>query len=106
MTRPSTPQILAELRSPSSSASQVAALRALKNEIVGHDQKKEMWVALGVLAPIKRILNSHKGVGKRRHRDSNGDSCQVKRKGCRTEEEEARLQAIIVVGSLAYGQSD
>ena len=104
MTRPSTPPILAELRSSSSPASQVAALRALKNEIIGHGQKKEMWIELGVLAPIKRILNGHKGSGKRKHRDGNDDAKQIKRKGSRTDEEEARLQAIIIVGSLAHGQ--
>ena len=103
MTRPSTPPILAELRT-SSPAGQVAALRALKNEIIGHEQKKEMWIGLGALAPIKRILNSHKGSGKRKHRDGNGDSKSTKRRGSRTDEEEARLQAIIIVGSMAHGQ--
>ena len=104
MTRPSTPPILAELRSSSSPAGQVAALRALKNEIIGHEQKKEMWIGLGVLAPIKRMLNSHKGSGKRKYCDGNGDLKQIKRRGNRTDEEEARLQAIIIVGSLAHGQ--
>lgn len=104
MTRPSTPPILSELRSASSPASQVAALRALKNEIIGHEQKKEMWVGLGVLAPIARILNTHKGNGKRRHRDVvNNSTNQSKQRGGRSDEEEARLQAIIIVGSLAHG---
>ncbi len=104
MTRPSTPPILSELRSASSPASQVAALRALKNEVIGHEQKKEMWVGLGVLAPIARILNTHKGNGKRRHRDVNNSANNSKQKGGRSDEEEARLQAIIIVGSLAHGQ--
>ena len=101
MTRPSTPPILSELRSASSPASQVAALRALKNEVIGHEQKKEMWVGLGVLAPIARILNTHKGNGKRRHRDVSTN--QSKHRASRSDEEEARLQAIIIVGSLAHG---
>ena len=104
MTRPSTPPILSELRSPSSPASQVAALRALKNEIIGHEQKKEMWIGLGVVPPIARVLNTHKGSGKRRHREVNGGVRHPDRRAGRTdEEEEARLQAIIIVGSLAYG---
>lgn len=103
MTRPSTPPILSELRSASSPASQVAALRALKNEVIGHEQKKEMWVSLGVLAPIARILNTHKGNGKRRHRDVNSSINQLKHRGGRSDEEEARLQAVIIVGSLAHG---
>lgn len=103
MTRPSTPPILSELRSPSSPASQVAALRALKNEIIGHEQKKEMWIGLGVVPPIARVLNTHKGSGKKRHREVNGGVRPPDRRAGRTDEEEARLQAIIIVGSLAYG---
>jgi hypothetical protein len=102
MTRPSTPPILSELRIPTSPASQLAALRALKNEIIGHEQKKEMWVGLGVVAPISRILNTHKGVGKRRYREPQ-DSVEGSRM---SDEEEARLQAIIIIGSLATGQSN
>lgn len=103
MTRPSTPPILSELRSPSSPASQVAALRALKNEIIGHEQKKEMWIGLGVVPPIARVLNTHKGSGKRRHREAPAGLRYPDRRAGRTDEEEARLQAIIIVGSLAYG---
>ena len=103
MTRPSTPPILSELRSPSSPASQVVALRALKNEIIGHEQKKEMWIGLGVVTPIARILNTHRSGGKRKHRDVTGSVDPFNRNASRTDEEEARLQAIIIVGSLAHG---
>ncbi|KAI1460836.1 ARM repeat-containing protein [Annulohypoxylon moriforme] len=34
----------------------LAALRSLKNELVGHSQKKEDWVRYGVLRPIVRII--------------------------------------------------
>ena len=105
MTRPSTPPLLSELRNASSATSQVAALRALKNEIIGHEQKKEMWIGLGVLAPIARILNTHKGSGKRRHRDVEGSRAHSKQKDGSRDEEEARLQAIVIIGSLATGQS-
>ena len=104
MTRPSTPSILSELRSASSPASQVAALRALKYEIIGHEQKKGKWIAMGVLAPIVRILNTHRGNGKRKHRDVHSTRAQSKQRGARSDDEEARLQAIIIVGSLAHGQ--
>ena len=104
MTRPSTPPILSELRSASSPASQIKALRQLKNEIIGHDQKKQMWVGLGILAPLVRILNTYKGDGKRRARNSDGEGRRRSTKEVRTEEEEARLQAVIIVGSLAHGQ--
>ena len=104
MTRPATPPILSELRSSTSPASQVAALRALKNEIIGHDQKKEMWVSLGVLAPLARILNNFKGSGKRRQQSANGTTLSSKGRVSGNEDEEARLQAIIIVGSLAHGK--
>lgn len=104
MTRPSTPPILSELRSPTSAATQVAALRALKNEIIGHEQKKEMWIGLGVVAPMSRILHAHKGVGKRKYREVTGNVEYSSRGSSRADEEEARLQAIIIVGSLAHGQ--
>ena len=104
MIRPSTPPVLSELRSASSPAGQVKALKDLKNELIGHEQKKEIWIGLGVLIPLARILNSHKSNGKKKHRDINGFDGQWKAQSAQTEEEEARLQAIIVVGSLAYGQ--
>ncbi|MCJ1405232.1 hypothetical protein MMC11_008459 [Xylographa trunciseda] len=103
MTRPSTPPILSELRSPTSPATQIAALRALKNELIGHEQKKEMWIGLGVVAPLARILNTHKAGGKRRHREVNGALDRAGRAQTRTDEEEARMQAVIIVGSLANG---
>ena len=105
MTRPSTPPpILSELRSPSSTANQVVALRALKNDIIGHEEKKQMWVRLGAVVPLARILNTHKGSGKRKYKEVNGDGNFSGRRTVRSEEEEARLQAVIVVGSLAQGR--
>ncbi|KAI0011733.1 ARM repeat-containing protein [Xylariaceae sp. FL0662B] len=35
---------------------QIAALRYLKNDVIGHVQKKEFWVRHGVLIPIVRII--------------------------------------------------
>lgn len=63
-----------------------------------------MWIGLGVLDPLARILSSHKGSGKRRHREVHGNANQPKRRGSRTDEEEAHLQAIIILGSLAHGE--
>ncbi|KAL8646834.1 MAG: hypothetical protein Q9226_006692 [Calogaya cf. arnoldii] len=101
MALPTTPPILSELRSSTSSINQVAALRALKNEIIGHEQKKRDWVGLGVLAPLARILNTPRANGKRRESNGSRSAHHGKTALGRTDEEEARLQAIIVVGSLA-----
>lgn len=105
MTLPTTPPILSELRSSTSAASQVAALRALKNEIIGHEQNKRMWIGLGVLVPIVRIINTVNGSGKRRDQNGTRTALHGKTAFSRSDEEEARLQAIIVVGSLAHGSS-
>ncbi|KAL8791198.1 MAG: hypothetical protein Q9213_000155 [Squamulea squamosa] len=103
MAFPTTPPILSELRSSTSSTNQIAALRALKNEIIGHEQKKRTWVNLGVLAPLARILNTPRAIGKRRESNGNRSAQHGKTAFGRSDEEEARLQAIIIVGSLASG---
>ncbi|KAI4199664.1 MAG: hypothetical protein LQ350_004455 [Teloschistes chrysophthalmus] len=95
--------ILSELRSSTSATCQVAALRALKNEIIGNDQKKRVWIGRGVLSPLVPIINPVNGNGKRRdqHVHSTGDYDTTSL--VQSDEEEARIQAIIVVGSLAHG---
>ncbi|KZF20726.1 ARM repeat-containing protein [Xylona heveae TC161] len=107
MTRPASPPLLAELRDPSSISAQVAALRALKNEIIGHEQRKESWINLGVVPPVVRILTSARARGKAASsRDGNGmsrDGQGIVHDSFGDAQDEARLQATIVVGSLAQG---
>lgn len=107
MTRPATTPILAELRSPSSPEAQVAALRALKNEIIGHEQRKELWVGLGVVTPLARVLNTRRSGAKRRQKEYGGEGGGGGKSELDREhafaDEGARLQAILVVGSLAQG---
>ncbi|KAL8704879.1 MAG: hypothetical protein Q9201_001995 [Fulgogasparrea decipioides] len=103
MTFPTAPPILSELRSSTSSASQLAALRTLKNDIIGHEQRKRMWIGQGVLVPLVRIITTTNGNGKRRDQNGTRTAHHNKTTFSRGDEEEARLQAIIVVGSLAYG---
>lgn len=91
--RPSPSYIAAQLPSFSSPDTRVAALRALKNELIGHDEKKELWVKSGVLKTLSATLSS--GKGPMIHTEKCSES--------RSEQEEARLQAIIVVGSIAQG---
>ncbi len=69
MIRPSTPPILSELQEASSAASQVKALKELKNELIGHEHKKELWIQLGVLTVLARILNSSSKGGKLKTRE-------------------------------------
>ncbi|KAH9874878.1 hypothetical protein J1614_004365 [Plenodomus biglobosus] len=113
MGRSSIPSALAELSSPSTTEAQVAALQNLKNEIVGHEQRKELAVAHGVVKPLAGLLRSEarKG-GKRRRNGANGHNpgsgsghfSETRRALVDwTLEDELRFQATLVVGSLANG---
>ena len=93
MMRPSPSSIAAQLPDFSSPDTRVGALRALKNELIGHDEKKELWVKSGVLKTLSTTLGSGKGP------KIHPEKCSEPR----SEQEEARLQAIIVVGSIAQG---
>ncbi|KAL8642183.1 MAG: hypothetical protein Q9228_001113 [Teloschistes exilis] len=103
MTLPTPLPILSELRSSTSATCQVAALRALKNEIIGNDQKKRTWIGRGVLSPLVPIINPVNGNGKRRDQNVPRTGDHVTTALEQSDEEEARVQAIIVVGSLAHG---
>lgn len=111
MGRSTIPPALIELSNPSTPEAQVNALRNLKNEIVGHEQRKELAVVHGVVKPLAGLLRTEarKG-GKRRRGVTNGSSgnANVGREGERiaewTTEDELRFQATLVVGSLANGE--
>ncbi|KAK0634885.1 armadillo-type protein [Bombardia bombarda] len=58
MARIQTPPILAHLRGARNHLELGAALRALKDEIIGHAQHKEKWVELGVLDHLVKIIQA------------------------------------------------
>lgn len=104
------PSALVELSNPSSSEAQLAALQNLKNEIVGHEQRKELTVTHGVVRPLAGLLRSEatKG-GKRRRNGTNGHGSGLHGETRRSladwiPEDELRFQATLVVGSLANGE--
>lgn len=113
MGRSAIPPALIELSSPSTPEAQLAALQSLKNEIVGHEQRKELAVTHGVIRPLSGLLRAEarKG-GKRRRGQSNGhgsglfsESTQSSASSSQwTTEDELRFQATLVVGSLANGK--
>lgn len=107
MGRSSMPPALLELTNPSSPEAQVNALRSLKNELIGHDQRKELAIRHGVVKPLVEILKAEarKG-GKRRKGTLNGTSRADEDAAFDwSVEDELRYQAILVVGSLALGES-
>jgi len=83
------------LKNADSAYQQIESLRQLKNSIIGHDQRKELAVKQGVLESLVKIVSSP-GTG-----DYNGAASGYTQP--RTQQDEARLQATIILGSLASG---
>lgn len=79
---------------------QLSALRALKNEIVGHNQRKEKWIENGVLEPVVKALNTSRSTTSINGKDSRSRALSSKPL---TGEEAVRLQALQVLASLANG---
>lgn len=101
MTRTSNPPILSQLQSARSYTEQTSALRALKNDVVGHAQKKEMWAELGALEPIVKILNASRSPAKVNGKDTRPSS----NTRWLNEEETVRLQALQLLASFANGRT-
>lgn len=80
---------------------QLSALRTLKNEIVGHDQKKEKWVENGIIEPVVKILESSRSSPSTNGKDSGRGRIPPSRS--LTGEESVRLQALQILASLANG---
>lgn len=93
--------ILAQLRAAKTYPDQTAALRALKNEIVGHIQKKEAWISLGVLQPIVRTLSTDPSPNEHNTKDFRLLSSTVPL----SDEDDVKLQALQLVASFANGMS-
>jgi len=101
MARDSGPPILAYIHNARTYADRAAALRSLKNDIVGHSQKKEAWVARGALEPVVSLLHSSRSSPKA----ANGKPMRSVDLQTLTEEEIVRLQALQVLSSFAGGMS-
>ena len=76
------------LRSSQSIEQQLASLKELKNNIIGHDQRKELVVKNGVIEPLVGILSA---TGRALEEQSWSQAHELK------------LQATIVLGTLANG---
>ncbi|PQE03177.1 armadillo repeat protein [Rutstroemia sp. NJR-2017a BBW] len=89
------PVLIRNARNP---AEQTDALRALKNEIVGHALKKEMVVTMGLVEPVVR-MSFNKSTSKQ---DSKAHDHTFASRPL-SEEEMVRLQGLQVLGSIALG---
>lgn len=103
MTRAATPPTLLQIQSPDSVGTQVASLRALKNELIGHDQRKETYVAAGIIPVLAQVLASQwpgKPATAESHRPFPSRALGSDEL---SEDLEACLQAILIIASLAQG---
>lgn len=99
MARPQNSPVLAQLRSAKTYPEQTAALQVLKNEVVGHIQKKEEWIGFGVLDPIVVTLSSSRSPSK-----SNGKDARTQLVSRPlSDEDSVKLQALQLVASFANG---
>lgn len=89
--------------SDASLQTRIAALKHLKSAIIGHLDKKEELVRHGILEALVNVLkDSSKSRRKRKSTDLNGHSTSQSRHPPWTEEDEACLQAIVLLGSFAH----
>ncbi|PWY91278.1 armadillo repeat protein [Aspergillus heteromorphus CBS 117.55] len=101
MTRASIPPLLLQLQNAESLSAQAAALRSLKNETIGHDQRKESWIRWGIIPVLANILAARQPAGKAAASTELNEGAKLRRPA--SEEDEACLQAVIILGSLAQG---
>ncbi|KAI0845739.1 ARM repeat-containing protein [Daldinia vernicosa] len=78
-----------------SAPEQITALRYLKNEVIGHIQKKEDWVLHGVLRPIVRVITPNTPKA---NEDTRPPFLTLT---AFTDEDSAKLQALQLLASFA-----
>lgn len=105
MTQSSLPPLFDELQHPTNSATQLAALKALKNELIGHELRKSAWINYGIIPILSRILSSRRGhTGKRATRELLGYGFQGRRNTL-SDEDASCVEAVVILGILAHGKS-
>ncbi|KAH6688340.1 armadillo repeat protein [Plectosphaerella plurivora] len=99
MARDSGAPLLAYIHNARNCSEQVAALRSLKNDIVGHAQRKETWLVQGALEPVVALAQSPRSSSK----TASGKPGYSTDAQTLSDEESVRLQALQVLGSFASG---
>lgn len=104
MAEPSLEDGVNELRNPESVTAQLFALKHLRNHAIGHLEKKQRIVQLGVVEALENILSSSaRARGKRRTQEINGSGAAREHEQAWSEDDEVHLHAIALLGSLAHG---
>lgn len=103
MARIQSPPILSQIRVARSYTEQNAGLLALKDEIIGHVQRKECWVEKGILETL--VANLH-GVRSRSSPSFDGDGPASPAGSARplSDHELVQLQSLQLINSFACGK--
>ncbi len=100
MARVEIPPVLLQIRSARTYSEQATALRALKDETVGHIQRKEWWIQNGILEPLVGLLHNNDRAPTRssgKERSHPGQPVPL------AEDDVVRLLALQLLASFAYG---
>ena len=102
MTRPEISSVVSTLESASDASVILTTILIIKKDVIGHEERKQEWVGAGVGRHLASIIATFGAAA--------GDSTaqlekRLRRKNGRHREPEAHLQALILLGSLAYCRS-
>ena len=95
------PLLLAEFSNARTIPEQIAALRSLKDDIIGHDQRKEKCVEEGLLHSVVDILRNVQSPSKLNGKEPRSQGLAARKL---SDVELVRLQALQIVASIANGE--
>ena len=101
MARIQSPPILSQIRVARSYSEQTAALRALKDDVVGHLQRKERWIENGILESLVKNLQTIRSPGGQNGDESHNNTGQPRPLA---ESERVRLLSLELLASFASGE--
>jgi len=102
MARVQSPPLFSQLRAARNYTEQAAALRNLRDEIVGHVQQKERWVESGILDSLVQALQSNAPSPSRLNgKESRGYYDPY---ATLTEDQTVRLLSLQLLASFACGK--
>lgn len=104
MARPTFHDAVAALQQSPTADAQVAALKHLKTELIGHTAKKREFIRYGALDVLAQtLLAAAKARGKRREQSSNGAPHPPAKPPTWVDDDEVQLQALLLLGSITQG---
>jgi hypothetical protein len=88
--------VLSQIRAARSYSEQAAALRALRDDLIGHPRRKEWWVQNGILETLVKFLQNN-------IQSPGWSASRAGQSGPLEEDEVVRLLSLQLLSSLAFG---